>query len=127
MDYWMGEFCLVLFVAIESIIFAWIFGMERGWKEMHLGADLQVPRIFYYIIKFVTPTFAIGLVAWYVYDGLWDKIMMEGVAEASRPYLWIARGIMLGMAAFLVWGVWYAWRTHPKDFDTVESDEEALT
>ncbi len=124
MDYWMGTFCLVLFVAIESVIFAWIFGMERGWKEMHVGADLQVPRVFYYIIKYVTPTFALGLVVWFVYDGLLDKIMMKGVDPEDVPYLWLARFIMLGVAAFLVWGVWYAWRTHPKFFEEAETTEE---
>ena len=122
MDYWMGEFFLVLFVAIESVIFAWIFGLDKGWKEMHLGADLQVPRIFYYIIKFVTPVFAMGLVIWYLTSGFIDKVLMRGVPEGDVPFLWMARLIMLGTAAFLVWGVWYAWQTHPKFFDTVETN-----
>ena len=31
---------------IESILFAWVFGMDRGWAEMLKGAELQVPRVF---------------------------------------------------------------------------------
>ncbi len=126
-DYWMGEFGLVLFVAIETVLFTWIYGMDKGWKEMHLGADLQVPRIFYYIMKYITPVFTVGLVGWWFYDSLFDRIFMTGVDAASRPYLWLARFMMMGVAAFLVWGVWYAWRTHPKFFDEPEqiSEEEA--
>ncbi|MCC6142549.1 MAG: sodium-dependent transporter [Candidatus Hydrogenedentes bacterium] len=123
-DYWMGTFGLVLFGAIEAVIFAWIFGMKRGWAEMHLGAQLQVPRIFYYIMQWVTPVFAILLVAWFAWDGLWDKLTMKGIDAATRPYLWLGRGMIFATAAFLVWGVWYAWRTHPKFFETVETDTD---
>ena len=34
--------------------------MKKGWEEIHLGAELQIPKIFYYIMKFVTPTLCIG-------------------------------------------------------------------
>ncbi len=124
MDYWVGEFGLILFVAIESVIFAWIFGMKKGWEEIHLGAELQIPKIFYYIMKFVTPTYVLALLGWYLHSGFWDKITMKGVAPADMPYLWLARGIMLSVVLFLVWGVWHAWRTHPKFFDDVEKDTE---
>jgi len=119
-DYWVGEFGLVLFAAIETVIFAWVFGMRKGWKEMHLGSDLKIPSFFYYIMKFVTPTFMVLLVLWWVYDGLIDHVLMKGVAEASQPYRWLARFMILGMASFLVWGVWYAWKTHPKFFEEAE-------
>lgn len=124
MDYWMGEFGLVLFVAIESVVFAWIFGLEKGWKEMHLGAELKIPRVFYYIMKFVTPTFAIGLVLWWMYDGFTEKVFMLNAPAESRPYLWLARIIMMGMTVFLIWGVHYAWKTHPKFFEEVETEAE---
>lgn len=125
-DYWMGTFGLVLFVAIETVIFAWIFGIEKGWKEMHLGADLKVPRVYYYIMKFVTPVFAVGIVAWFVYDGLWAKLTMAGVDEATKPYLWLARVMILAMGAFITWGVWYAWQTHPKFFEETDEEGEAI-
>jgi len=125
LDYWMGDFGLVLFGAIEVTVFAWVFGMDRGWKEMHLGADLQVPRIFYYIMKYVTPVYALTLVAWYVRRGLWAKIAMKGVDGADVPYHWLARLMILAVAAFLVWGVWYAWRTHPKFFERANAREDA--
>ena len=124
LDYWMGEFGLVLFVAIETVLFAWIYGMDKGWKEMHLGAELQVPRIFYYIMKYVTPVFTVSLVVWWFYDSFIDQVFMRGVDPASQPYLWLARLMMLGMAAFLIFGVWYAWKTHPKFFDSADTPEE---
>jgi NSS family neurotransmitter:Na+ symporter len=60
-DYWSGTFALVAFALGESLIFAWIFGIDRGWEELNRGADMKVPLFFRFVIKYVTPTF-IGLV-----------------------------------------------------------------
>lgn len=60
-DFWSGTFALVVFALGEVIIFAWIFGMDRGWEEITRGADIRVPRIFRLVIRWVTPVF-IGVV-----------------------------------------------------------------
>jgi len=54
-DYWAGTVSLVVFALFESILFAWIFGMTKGWQEINSGADIKVPGIYKYIIKFITP------------------------------------------------------------------------
>jgi NSS family neurotransmitter:Na+ symporter len=54
-DYWAGTVSLVVFALLETVLFAWIFGMEKGWKEINSGADIKIPIIYKYIIKFVTP------------------------------------------------------------------------
>ncbi|PTX19632.1 SNF family Na+-dependent transporter [Pontibacter mucosus] len=54
-DYWAGTVSLVVFALVETILFAWVFGMDRGWREINSGADIKVPDIYKYIIKFVTP------------------------------------------------------------------------
>lgn len=55
-DYWAGTISLVVFALLEIILFAWIFGMEKGWKEITSHADIKVPVIFKFIIKWVTPS-----------------------------------------------------------------------
>ena len=42
-DFWTGTFSLVVFALREVFIFAWIFGMDRGWEEITRGADMRVP------------------------------------------------------------------------------------
>lgn len=54
-DYWAGTVSLVVFAMLETILFSWIFGMKKGWAEITSGADIQVPIIYKFIIKFVTP------------------------------------------------------------------------
>ncbi len=55
-DYWAGTVSLVVFALGETILFAWIFGMDKGWREINAGGDIQVPNVFKFIIKYVTPT-----------------------------------------------------------------------
>jgi SNF family Na+-dependent transporter len=58
-DYWAGTVSLVVFAMFESILFAWVFGMKKGWAEITGGADIKIPIVFKYIIKFVTPVILI--------------------------------------------------------------------
>ncbi len=56
-DYWAGTVSLVVFALAESIIFAWVYGIDKGWKEINDGADMKVPYVYKHIIKYVTPVF----------------------------------------------------------------------
>jgi SNF family Na+-dependent transporter len=56
-DFWTGTFSLVAFALLESIVFSFIFGIDRGWTEITRGADIVVPKFFKFIIKYVTPLF----------------------------------------------------------------------
>lgn len=54
-DYWAGTVSLVIFALAETILFAWVFGMDRGWKEINSGAEISIPHIFRFVIKYITP------------------------------------------------------------------------
>lgn len=54
-DYWAGTVALVIFALAETILFAWVFGINLGWKEINRGADMVIPGVYKWIIKFVTP------------------------------------------------------------------------
>jgi SNF family Na+-dependent transporter len=54
-DYWAGTVSLVVFALAETILFAWVFGMDKGWKEINEGADLKIPSFYRFVIKWITP------------------------------------------------------------------------
>ena len=120
LDFWAGTYFLVLFAFIEAVVFAWIFGMKKGWKEMHAGADFQVPRIFYPIMQVVTPLYILGLLVW----STWDELPPRIASGGWNPYLWLARGMILVTGLLLCLGIWHAWRTRPHLFDEVEKGPE---
>ena len=60
-DYWTGTVSLFIFALGESILFAWFFGIEKGWKEINDGADIRIPAVMKYVIKYVTPVLLLGV------------------------------------------------------------------
>lgn len=93
LDYWGGTLGLFLFAVIEAFLFAWVFGMERGWNEMQRGAEMRVPRLFYPVIKYVTPAFLVVILAATVFQpqGLVRELGPDGkeveVAKNWQPYV----------------------------------------
>jgi neurotransmitter:Na+ symporter, NSS family len=114
LDFWGGTFFLVVFATIETILFVWVFGMDKGWKEMQVGARLRIPRAYRWILKYVTPLYLLLLLVVWSYQQFWPTLAMKGVAAADRPYVWGARGLVFGLLILtmaLVAAVWRRRRT----------------
>ena len=110
MDYWAGTFSLVIVALLEVVIFGWIFGMDKAWKEMNFGADIKVPRIFYYIIKYVTPLYLIFILVFWTIESAVPTLLMDGIPSEEIPYRWLARGILASLFISLVILVRIAWK-----------------
>ena len=114
-DFWGGTFGLVVLALIETIVFVWIFKPANAWASIHEGADIRIPRIFKFIMTFVTPIYLLAIMGtWAVQDAL-PILAMEGVAEENRPFILISRLIMLGfIVAFLIL-IRIAWKRNRYD------------
>lgn len=54
-DYWAGTVSLVVFALLETILFSWVFGINKGWREINEGSDIKIPEFYKFIIKYITP------------------------------------------------------------------------
>jgi SNF family Na+-dependent transporter len=80
-DYWAGTVSLVVFALVESILFAWVFGMDKGWAEITSGSDIAVPGVYRYIIKFITPLLLLVVFLGSLFTPLnndWVAVFREG-------------------------------------------------
>jgi len=110
MDFWGGTFCLVLFATVEAILFAWVFGMDKAWDELHTGSDIHIPRIYRYIIKYITPAFLFFILGfWFVQEGL-PTLLMKNVPAERMPFIIGTRVLLIDLFAALAFGVWFVWR-----------------
>ena len=57
LDFWVGTFMIFVVAGTQIICFGWIFGVDRGLAEAHRGAQIRIPRLFRFIIKYVSPTY----------------------------------------------------------------------
>jgi len=110
LDFWGGTFFLVLFATIETILFAWVFGMEKAWDEIHKGADMRVPRIYKFIIKYITPLFLFIILGMWFWQEWLPIIFMKNVSAADRPFIFGTRLVLLLIFLTLAVLLKVAWR-----------------
>jgi len=104
MDFWAGTFGLVFFATIETMVFMWIFGGEKVWEELHKGADIRVPRIFFYILKYVSPILLLTiLVTWF-----WKYFSKIG--ETASWNIFLTRGFLIYLFVFMCAVVGIVWK-----------------
>jgi SNF family Na+-dependent transporter len=58
-DDWVGTFLIFVLAMVQIICFAWVFGMERGWQEAHVGAQMRIPAFYRPIMKYVAPLYLV--------------------------------------------------------------------
>ncbi len=110
LDFWGGTFCLVLFATVETILFTWIFGMDKAWEEIHHGAMIRIPKIYKYIMKYITPAFLFFILGFWFYQEGIPTIAMKNVSAADKPYVLASRLMLLGIFLILAILVRIAWR-----------------
>ncbi|MFQ5515797.1 MAG: sodium-dependent transporter [Myxococcota bacterium] len=108
LDFWAGTFSLLLFGLAEAVIFAWIFGIERGWEEMTRGAEITLPRLLRPVLRYVTPLFLALILLGFALQSLGDRFVTE------RWQLWAARALMIGIFLSLAFLVRGALRDEPR-------------
>ncbi|MGD8321399.1 MAG: sodium:calcium symporter, partial [Gemmatimonadota bacterium] len=109
-DYWAGTFGLVVVALLETILFVWVLGPDKMWKELHQGAAWQIPRFYKFVMSYITPLFLLVMMAWWTWTEAIPTLLMDGIDPAEHVTRWWSRGAMLLILAGLMLMVRIAWR-----------------
>lgn len=91
MDFWFNSFGLPMFGLLEAFMFVYVLKPERGWEELHHGAAYRLPKVFKWIMIYVTPLFLFAILAgWLVTDG-WKTLLMVKIVDGAFAPLYSAR------------------------------------
>lgn len=66
-DFWVGTFCIFVLAGVQCFLFSRVLGVEKGMEELDRGAAMRVPRLFCFVIKYVSPVYLLvifGIWAW---------------------------------------------------------------
>lgn len=115
-DDWVGTFLIFVLAMVQIICFSWIFGINRGWKEAHQGAQIRIPGFYRVIMKYVAPAYLLIVFAAFCYSNLggWIKDAM------ATPAKQLALGLIAAVTVFLMVCVWIGekrWRAMGLDID----------
>ena len=116
LDFWVGTLLIFVMAMVQIIAFSWVYGIDRGWREMHDGSVLQLPRIFRFVLKYVAPIYLLVIFV------LWLKQNLIGAVQAalSSTGATLAVGLILVMIAGLSLAVRAGerrWRDEGRDLD----------
>ena len=104
LDFWVATFALVFLALFEMVLFFWVFGADKAWHEITRGAHIKVPRVFYYLMKYVTPLFLIVILCAWSYQELPKVLTKEGFG------IWAARGFLAVLLVIHIGAVKVAWK-----------------
>ena len=120
-DYWGGTFGLVLVAVIEVIIFMWVFRPEQAWKSLHEGADVRIPRVFRFIMTYVTPAYLLVILGWWAVTDALPILRLERAAgggaipDGTLPYILASRAILLALLVSALIVIRLAWKRNGYD------------
>jgi SNF family Na+-dependent transporter len=82
-DFWVGSFLIFVLATFQIILFGWVFGVDRGWRELHHGSVLSIPSIFKLVFKFVCPAFLLTIFSMWVAKNIFGVDFSTGASGVS--------------------------------------------
>ncbi|NPB05490.1 MAG: hypothetical protein GXO08_03825 [Aquificae bacterium] len=96
MDFWAGTFFVIVLGLFEVILFYWIYDAKKAWEEINRGGLITVPKLYFYVVRYVTPVFLLVLLIGFVINHIF------GAAGGETTLVqWLARFYMLALYVFL--------------------------
>ena len=83
-DFWAGTLLIFVMAAVQIIYFSWVFGLERGWKEIHSGAAIQIPPVFKIVMKYIAPAYLIIVFVGFCIQNLGPSLKAAWANTGSR-------------------------------------------
>jgi SNF family Na+-dependent transporter len=90
-DFWVGTVFIFILAMIQSVLYGWVFGIDRGREELDRGAHIRIPQIVQWVLKYVTPLYLFAI--------------FVGICITSGPGYWTtlsAGGVPLYSILFIV-------------------------
>jgi hypothetical protein len=84
MDFFAVNVLLPVGALIEVLIFVFILGIKNGWEGVTAGARIRVPRLFRFILHYVTPAYLIILLGWWTWEHAIPRLTLSELAGAVR-------------------------------------------
>jgi hypothetical protein len=85
------------------------------WAEIHEGASIRIPRIFKFVMTYVTPLFLLIMMTWWTVQEAVPTFLMTSIPQDQHTVRWVSRGFMLAILLFQLWMIRAAWRRRALD------------
>lgn len=96
LDMWVGTFFIYLLAMFQTILFGWVLGPRRGMEELRRGAEISVPGVIGWNLRYVAPIYLGIVFIAFLYQqivtnrgGMFRQIFEDPVVGASVGFILI--------------------------------------
>lgn len=102
-DFFLGTLCFFVSAMVMMILFSWKLGVDRGLKDLEDSSVIRIPRIYRFIMKFVTPTLLLAIFLAWLAQNIWVKqaAPIEALGRGEHGAV-IPMGFLAAYALFLI-------------------------
>ena len=101
LDFWVGTFCIFILATVQTLLFSWVLGAEKGLLELQTGAEMNIPRLFVPMIKYVSPVYLLAIfIGWLFTD--FRKEVASSFSSTGGIVAMAFIVICLGLFLFLI-------------------------
>jgi NSS family neurotransmitter:Na+ symporter len=101
-DFWVGTYLIFILAMVQIIYFSWVFGIDRGWRELHSGAAIRIPPFFKIVMKYIAPMYLIIVFIGFTIQNFSTALRDSWANTGARAGMLTIAGIL----AFLLYVTW---------------------
>jgi SNF family Na+-dependent transporter len=116
LDDWVGTLMIFVLATVQIICFGWVFGVTRGMREAHVGAEMRIPDWFRFVFRFVAPLYLLIVFAIFCYQNLGDWVRKLGEQPVAQYSIGLIGAVILLLVVVLRIGE-KRWRALGMDLD----------
>jgi SNF family Na+-dependent transporter len=101
-DFWMANFFIFIFATLQTLVFGWVLGPQRGYEALSAGAEIKVPRwIMTVMIRYISPLYLILVFGFWCTQSLPDRWKaIVNPPEGEPPVVLMSIGFIVMVLVF---------------------------
>lgn len=85
-DFWVGSVMIFLLALFQSLLYGWVFGIEKGHEQAHVGAHIRIPWVVQLMLKYVVPVYLLVIFVMFCWTGIpssdeFREVLPPGLVE----------------------------------------------
>ncbi len=105
-DFWMANFFIFIFATVQTIVFGWVLGVDKGFEELQRGAEIRLPSFLKFVIKYISPAFLLTVFLVWCRQELGGRLKaIFTLPEEGPPIVTMSVGLILIVLTFFAFVV----------------------
>ncbi len=84
-DNWVGTLCIFILALFQTLLFGWVLGPKKGLEELRRGAEIPIPSIIGFMLKYLAPLFLTAVFIAFLYGQI--NMDMDGDTTTTSMFV----------------------------------------